>query len=126
MIVWRLFADFSEWEFICHCGCGRADMDTTFMHALQSLRTQLGFIFTVASGFRCPEHNARVSTTGLTGPHTTGAAADIRAFHQRAGKIIFNMRDYGFAGLGVSQKGEHAKRFLHLDMARDSFQIWSY
>jgi uncharacterized protein YcbK (DUF882 family) len=126
VIDWRQFANFSRPEFICKCGCGRVDMDAKFLHALQSLRTQLGFRFKISSGWRCPDYNATVSTTGWTGPHTTGAAADILVYHDRAERIMSNAAVYGFKGFGANQKGHHAKRFIHLDTAREAIRFWTY
>ena len=42
MIDWNDYPNFTEKEFLCQCGCGRADMDQDFMdrlagHALGSV-----------------------------------------------------------------------------------------
>ena len=63
-------------EFECRCGCGRAEMNATFLAQLDTLRSIYGKPLTVTSGYRCPSYNAKVSSTGMTGPHTTGKAAD--------------------------------------------------
>lgn len=106
--------DFALTELRCRCGCGRAEMDRGFMDLLQELRDGIGPMV-VASGFRCPAHNARVSATGRTGPHTTGKAVDIQVCGHAAYRLMVAASLLGFAGLGVSQKGPHAARFLHLD-----------
>jgi len=105
---------FSAIEMQCKCGCARADMDGDFMAALQALREVLGPL-DVSSGFRCPAYNARISTTGSNGPHTTGRAADLRVQGHRAYALIGAAQAQGMTGLGVSQKGPHAARFVHLD-----------
>lgn len=124
---WRAYPNFSEAEFRCR-GSGRCDMDPEFMEALQTLRTALGFPFIVSSGFRSPEYNNRVSSTGLDGPHTTGKAVDIRVYGERAYRLVAAAPQYGFSGIGVSQKGNHASRFIHLDRGLPDLRpwIWSY
>ena len=129
MIDWSKYPDFSEREFQCKCGCGRANMSIAFMRRLQGLRTYIGEPFKITSGFRCPAHNAKVSKTGTTGPHTTGKAADIACSHTLAWEILTEATDHGFTGLGVNQKGK--SRFLHLDILPNAAgqprpHIWSY
>jgi zinc D-Ala-D-Ala carboxypeptidase len=125
--------DYSRWpnfsyrEMACHCGCGRADMDPGFMDLLQILRNVYGKPMVVSSGYRCPEHNVRVSTTGPNGPHTTGKAADILVYGQHARelmRLVFTNWPFNFIGLGVNQKGPHRQRFLHLDVVSET--VWSY
>lgn len=119
---WKHF-NFSE--FTCQCGCGGNDIDASFVDKLDKLRDALGFPFIISSGYRCPEHNNRVSTTGHTGPHTTGRAVDIVADHLHALEIIAAAYHAGFKGFGVQQKGGH--RFIHLDDIRRPYQtLWSY
>ena len=43
---------------------------------MQEARGELGPL-KITSGYRCSEHNASISKTGPTGPHTTGAAVDL-------------------------------------------------
>ena len=122
---------FQEPEMQCQCGCGRADMDADFMEALQAIRQALGTL-RVSSGFRCPEYNARVSTTGQTGPHTTGRAVDLQVMGGRAYALIAVAQAHGMTGLGISQKGARATRFVHLDNLQASDTggmrpwLWSY
>jgi len=111
---WTRWTNFTETEFACRC-CGKADMDPEFLDRLQTIRAELGFPFTISSGYRCPDYNASISTTGLTGPHTTGHAADIAASGNPARRIIGNSDRFGFTGLGAKQHGPYEKRFVHLD-----------
>ena len=93
---------------------GMRFMDKDFLIRLDELRNACGFPFVIASGYRSPEYNASVSTTGLTGPHTTGKAADIYVYGENTHKFLeeaFAMKC--FTGVGVSQKG--IRRFIHLD-----------
>lgn len=122
---------FSRAEMTCRCGCGRADMDGEFMAALQDMREILGPL-PVSSGYRCPAYNAHVSATGPNGPHTTGRAADIQVHGGRAFAFVAVAQQHGMTGLGISQKGPHATRFVHLDnlQAGDTGGLrpwlWSY
>ncbi len=122
MTVYKYFtAD----ELKCKC-CNRERMDEDFMHIIEQIRDGAGFPFPISSAYRCPEHNKKVSSTGEKGPHTTGKAIDIRVSHERAHKVLELALMYNIMGIGVSQKGQHSIRFIHLDMARDFKRLWSY
>lgn len=117
---------FSDEELRCKCGCGQQNMRAGFMTKVEALRVAVGFPLPVTSAYRCPEHNARVSSTGLTGPHTTGRAIDLGVDRERAFHVLtVALRLGGFSGIGVQQKG--AGRFIHLDSLTDGRPtIWSY
>lgn len=123
--------NFTVAEMRCRCGCGGADMDGGFMARLQGLRDALGPL-RVSSGFRCPDHNARVSSTGSNGPHTTGKAADIGVFGVQAHGLLIAAAEHGFTGFGIRQNGARGARFVHLDilMADETNGLrpwlWSY
>src|SRR5690606_7476037 len=91
-------------EFECGCGCGRAEMNPTFLAALDRLRERYGKPLVVTSGYRCPSYNSKVSSTGPTGPHTTGKAADLRVDRGDAYRLLKLALDAGFTGIGVQQK----------------------
>lgn len=115
---------FSTEELQCQCGCGQMKMDPGFMDKLVSLRRALGPL-SLTSAYRCPSHNAKVSSTGLSGPHTTGRAVDIRANSRMKYKILAEARKMGFTRFGV------AKGFIHIDdlTEADGFDedvIWTY
>lgn len=121
---------FSENEMKCK-GSGDCAMQPQFMDALESIRVELGKPMVVTSGYRCPEYNDEVSSSGLTGPHTTGKAVDILCTGGVTMEIMRLAIKYGMTGIGVSQKGDHAKRFLHLDMLPHNTSkprpwVWSY
>lgn len=135
---WDLFENFSRAEMVCSCGCGRAEMNTKFMRRLQDLRRQFNQPMIITSGYRCPDYNARVSSTGRDGPHTTGKAVDVAVRGADARDLVSMACHRGFTGIGVQQKG--SGRFLHLDMlpvndpASDDYDpdqaprpwLWSY
>jgi len=103
---------FTLGEFRCrHCGENKIERD--FIDKLDELRESCGFALVVTSGYRCPEHNANVSSTGLAGPHTTGRAVDFLVSREQALRLMALAIVQGFTGIGVNQKG--AGRFIHLD-----------
>lgn len=124
MTDWSKYKNFSEAEFMCKCGCGEALMDDDFMVELQMLRDIVGFALSINSGYRCPAHNDKVSSTGLDGPHTTGKTVDLGVDRQKAHKVLQTAFSMGFKGVGVAQKG--SGRFIHLDNARLKPTVWSY
>jgi len=100
-------------------------MVKSFLDWLDSVREAYGKPMKVTSGYRCPTHNAAVSSTGLTGPHTTGKAIDIAVDRAEAMALIKIAMEKGVRGLGVNQKGN--ARFIHLDMIEDGRPtVWSY
>lgn len=125
-MIWR---HFKLEEFACRCGCGANLMDFVFVDELDELRHRLGFPLVITSGYRCPAYNAKVSSTGSTGPHTTGRAADISISHARAYELLQTALLMKFTGIGVQQKG--GGRFLHLDNLPNAPgqprpTLWSY
>jgi uncharacterized protein YcbK (DUF882 family) len=100
-------------EFRCrHCGAN--EMNHEFIAKLDQLRAEYGIPLRVSSGYRCPEHNAKVSTTGLEGPHTTGHAVDFEVDRMNAMELLEIALSSGhFTGIGLNQKGPN--RFIHLD-----------
>ena len=92
------------------------------------MRRRYGRPLAVGSGYRCPAHNRKVSSTGPAGPHTTGRAVDLAVSGAAAVLLLGYALNLGFTGIGVAQKGE--ARFLHLDDLRAPEYprpaIWSY
>lgn len=119
---WR---HFTMKEFSCRC-CGQNHIEETFVDKLDELRDRVGFPLVVTSAYRCPSHNARVSSTGTTGPHTTGRAVDLAVDRGRAYEVLRVAFSMGFTGIGVNQRG--SGRFIHLDDLMDGPRptVWSY
>lgn len=116
---WDMIANFTQKEFRCKCGCKRADMHLVFIRQLQIIRSLIDKPIKINSGFRCPEYNAKVSSTGLTGPHTTGYACDIGIFGIDAYYLLLTLVERRmFTGLGFAQKGVPGGRFIHVDMLK--------
>lgn len=103
---------FANSELACRCGCGMLPKQD-FMDKVEALRLAYGKPLAVTSAARCPNHNARVSGTGRTGPHVTGRAIDLAVDRGDAYRLLRMALEAGFSGLGFQQKG--AGRFLHLD-----------
>lgn len=105
---WR-WPNFTPTELACK-GTGRLYFNQDTLDRLQALRDQFGRPLVLTSAYRAPEHNAKVSTTGTTGPHTTGRAVDIKAVDARTRYLIVTLAiELGFTGIGI------AKTFIHLD-----------
>ena len=120
---------FTKEELQCKCGCEQAPMDKNFLERLDGLRWMYNSPIVLSSAYRCPEYNAKVSGTGKTGPHTTGKAVDIRCSGQAAHRILALAAQLNFSGIGVSQKGDHNSRFIHIDDIEDENKrpwAWSY
>ncbi len=129
-MTWEFFSYEGDPKLACSC-CGARRMDDTFMSRLDSLRRVCGFPLGISSGYRCPVHNSAVSSTGDSGPHTTGRAVDIPIVGSRAYRIITEAQTLGFTGIGVKQSGPHKYRFIHLDdlgneVAGPRPWVWSY
>lgn len=119
---------FTDDELRCPCGCGMLPK-LDFMEKVETLRSVYGKPLRVTSAARCPDYNAKVSSTGRDGPHTTGRAIDISVNGREAHNLLrLAMRFGNFSGIGLQQKGDHASRFLHLDDLTGPQRpwIWTY
>ena len=117
---------FSEAELRCKC-CLVNEMRWSFLEKLESIRVAFGKPMRLSSAYRCPSHNAIISRTGETGPHTTGHAVDIITSGADVIRLVELALTAGMQGLGFSQKGPHGSRFLHIDdLEKNRPWIWSY
>ena len=121
--------NFTTNEMACGC-CGKSDMDDEFMRVLQSIRDEMQRPLKITSGFRCEKHNSKVSSTGKTGPHTFDKAADILISGADAMRLFAVAQKHGVSGVGMRQRGDHAKRFVHLDILSPDEgprpTVWTY
>lgn len=118
---------FAENELACHC-CGRNGMDRYFLTLLERIRLAYGKPMRLSSAYRCPKHDAKF---GGHGRHSTGRAVDVLVFGADARELVLIALGFGITCIGIWQRGDHGKRFLHLDnlTAADGFPsptIWSY
>lgn len=131
-MIWNEIQFFRPAEFACKCGRCKSDgteMSLDVVNKLDQLRERMKIPLRVTSGYRCPDYNAQVSTTGRNGPHTTGRAADIAVAGPDAFRLVRHCTLGGwFTGIGVHQRGDHAKRFIHLDDLDGDGRpwIWTY
>tara|TARA_R100000963_G_C4642571_1_gene106252 strand:- start:1287 stop:1694 length:408 start_codon:yes stop_codon:yes gene_type:complete len=113
-------------------GTGICEMNDVFMEILEQIRSEYGKPMFISSGFRHPDHNERVSSTGRTGPHTKGQACDVLCMGEDAMLIAKIAKELGMTGFGFRQHGPYQKRFLHLDNLPNIVKVqkrpwtWSY
>lgn len=94
---------FSFTEFTCGCkgryvDCRRIRVHAALLHGLEVYRHAVGHGITVASGYRCPRHNAEVK--GATNSqHVYGAACDVDYALKDAAVASLRV----FSGIGRSQ-----------------------
>ena len=127
--------DFAKrWEYFTvnelECrGTGECHMQEDFMSMLVNIRREIDRPLIVSSGYRSPEHNAKIGGSANS-PHTYGRAVDIVCMGTVAYKLIQIAIKHGMTGIGVAQKGPAENRFIHLDnMNEDSHPrpwVWSY
>jgi len=100
--------NFNYDECKCSC-CGLVDVSSDLLDLLQTARDALGPL-QITSFYRCPEHNNSVSSTGLSGPHTTGKSCDLHVSNSAHRKKLIDYFTNKVTGLGI------AKTFIHIDI----------
>ena len=81
----------------------------------------------VSNGRRCEHHNDRVSTAKnkKNSVHTLGQASDIMISGEWTMLLFKEACQIGFSGIGLSQRGPHQERIVHLD-TKPRKALWSY
>ena len=102
-----------------------------FLDWLEDVRHVYGEPMIITSGYRTPGHQATLPGGRRTGAHVDGMAVDVQISGADAHKLLAIAAECGAMGIGVSQKGAVAARYLHLDCwtkAPDGLRpmIWSY
>ena len=120
---------FSVDELKCK-GTDECEMDEGFMKKLEVLRHEFNEPMIVSSGYRHESYN-QVIGGAKNSPHLYGKAVDIVISGKSAYRLMKLAIEHGFTGIGVSQRGPHEKRFLHIDTMENSDThprpwIWSY
>ena len=116
----KITENFTTDEMKCPC-CGKCNMDSVFMEALQAIRTLCGFGFKINSAYRCSEYNAKVSKN-TRGQHATGQAVDISATNRYKRHAILKeaiLNNY-FKDIAI------AKTFIHLGEGNTNHGIGVY
>lgn len=122
---WSSIKYFSAREFECKC-CGVEAMNEAFVKKLDLARHEANTSFVISSGYRCPAYNEKISSSGATGPHTTGMAADILLSGDAMRDTLSLLSDM-FERIGLNQKGDWETRFVHVDDLTDRpGKIWTY
>ena len=127
---WSQIPNFTQKEFTCSCGCGKADMDKDFIFSLQALRTKINKSLTVTSGYRCENHpieKAKIKAGKSAGTHALGKAVDIFISGGLDAYRLVQIAIGGFSGIGVNRKNS----FIHLDTAtpqdgKKRPSLWNY
>ena len=120
---------FSVDELKCK-GTDECEMDEGFMKKLEALRHEFNEPMIVSSGYRHESYN-QVIRGAKNSPHLYGKAVDVVISGKSAYRLMKLAIEHGFTGIGVSQRGPHEKRFLHIDTMENSDThprpwIWSY
>lgn len=115
---WSAFKSFSKEEFDCQ-ETGENQMHVAFMERLQLLRERYGKLMVITSGYRSPKHSIEARKRE-PGTHAQGIAADIAIKPQDRYRFIKLAYELGFTGIGVDD------HFVHLDIRKSNFAIWSY
>ena len=98
---------------------GTCLLDPDFIDLIQRLRTELGFPLTFSSIYRSESHPAeeiKIRRGKLPGSHALGCAVDIVIHSSRARRLLsLALQEEAITGVGISQTGARARRFIHLD-----------
>jgi len=97
-------------------------MDKTFLLKLDEARERAGIPFVINSGYRSPEHNAKIGGKPNSS-HLKGLAVDISVTNSRQRFIVLNaLLEVGFTRIGI------ADTFIHVDLdnGKSKDVIWTY
>ena len=116
-------------ELECHCGCKEMGMVDDMLRILEEIRTEMNRPLRLSSAFRCQTHNNKISEV-KNGAHTIGKAVDVLISGADCLRLLESARKHGISGVGLSQRGEHGRRFCHIDILSPSEAprpaIWTY
>ncbi|EOH2540774.1 YcbK family protein [Campylobacter jejuni] len=122
---------FKESEF--KCKCGKCELPTNvpsdeLIDILCEIREHFDSPVTINSGYRCPEHNARVGGA-KTSQHAVGSAADFVVKGVKTKDVYdYVISKYGYRPLGIAFKFNNQDEyagFVHLD-TRGRKARWEY
>ena len=120
---------FTEQELACK-GTDECDMHPEFMEKLIAVREDYNQPMIITSGYRHLAYNDTIGGA-KNSPHLYGRAVDIKVAGGDALRLIKMALRHGMTGVGVKQRGDHDRRFIHLDDMPQSDThprpwIWSY
>ena len=117
----QLSAHFKVREFACGDGSDAVLVAPRLVMVLETIRAHFGAAVTINSGYRTPQHNAKVNGAAHS-PHCYGMAADISVSGQKPETVAAFARqlmpDWG--GVGIYAK----KGFTHIDV-REKRSDWT-
>ena len=120
----HLTPHFTVGELACS-HCGRSDVTHELLRVLEATRVAYARPIIVVSGYRCPEHEKRVSGAEVETPHQ-GWAVDVRA---PVGRDLYDLiraaLASGFLGFGMGMPA--GVKHLHFDVyAKLGPRAWMY
>lgn len=117
---------FYKHEFDCQ-ETGENEMTLEFMNRLYALRSEYDKPMVITSGYRSPDHSIERDKP-KRGEHTYGNACDVAVYGENAYNLIKLAMKHGFTRIGIKQRGDYSKRFIHLglDKSFPNPTIWSY
>lgn len=112
----QLSAHFKVREFACGDGSDAVLVAPRLVMVLETIRAHFGAAVTINSGYRTPQHNAKVNGAAHS-QHCYGMAADISVSGQKPETVAAFARqlmpDWG--GVGIYAK----QGFTHIDVRED-------
>ena len=120
---------FTEQELACK-GTDECDMHPEFMEKLIAVREDYNEPMIITSGYRHLAYNDTIGGA-KNSPHLYGRAVDVKVVGGDALELIGAALRHGMTGIGVKQRGDHDRSFIHLDDMPQSDThprpwIWSY
>tara|TARA_R100001443_G_scaffold95977_1_gene102516 strand:+ start:110 stop:496 length:387 start_codon:yes stop_codon:yes gene_type:complete len=127
--------NFGKWflpeEFACS-HTGKIMMEQSVLDGLNELREKWGKPIILSSAYRHETHPveaSKIAKGGNAGQHSKGTAVDILCAGQDAYNLLnLIIEQKIWSGVGISQRGYMASRFIHIDQSKESNRptIWSY
>lgn len=125
---WNKYPNFTRSEFKCS-HTDECHMDQYFMETLQQIRDTYDRPMIITSGYRHNSHPVEINKT-KPGEHVYGVAADILVRGTSAMELMVIAYSYGIRRIGINQKGDHNKRFVHLGTGNKRLHfprgLWTY
>ena len=125
---WSNYANFQAEEFNCSFS-GKNQMKPEFLDILQEIRYNYGKPMIISSGYRDAKHPIEAAKN-IPGEHSFGVASDIAIFGTDAIALLETAIIMGIKRIGLNQKGDKSKRFIHLGIGDKHFgfpqALWTY